>query len=147
MSLKDYIQGNRSGKEANRIERQAMNDPFLQEALDGFDAVEGDHVTVIEKLEKRYTNPATPINRYKKLLWYGSVAASILLLMGVSLYFFSVGTVSKESYTIDMHQPIEKEKIEKLKYDNIEKLNDDIKIKNIKNEDNNMLDQCSDNTM
>ena len=53
MKLKDYIQGKRHGKEANRLEREAMNDPFLNDAIDGFDSVEGDHLSVIAELEKQ----------------------------------------------------------------------------------------------
>ena len=39
MKLIDYIQGKRRGQEANRLEREAMNDPFLQDAIDGFDRI------------------------------------------------------------------------------------------------------------
>ena len=106
MRLKDYIQGNRRGKEANRLEREAMSDPFLQEAMDGFDAVAGNHAQIIERLEKRYTRPNVSINRYKNLLWYGSVAASILLLVGVGAYFFLKRT-EQMSPIIAMNQPNE----------------------------------------
>jgi hypothetical protein len=41
MNFKDYIQGKRHGREANQIEHEAMNDPFLQDAIDGFDNVQG----------------------------------------------------------------------------------------------------------
>lgn len=39
MKLIDYITGNRKGREARRIEREAMDDPFLRDALEGYDAV------------------------------------------------------------------------------------------------------------
>ena len=42
MKLIDYITGNRKGREARRIEREAMDDPFLHDALEGYDAVPGD---------------------------------------------------------------------------------------------------------
>jgi len=106
MRLKDYIQGNRSGKEANRLEREAMNDPFLQEALEGFDAVAGEHVLIIERLEKKYTRP---VHRTRSL-YYWSVAASFLLLVGISAYFFLERT-EKTTSTIAMNQPAEKEEI------------------------------------
>ena len=86
MQLKDYIQGDRHGKEANRLERKAMNDKFLQDALDGFDAVPYDHAQVIERLEKRVA--ATPQNK-RNVFFYGSIAASILLLIGFGVYFLS----------------------------------------------------------
>lgn len=52
MELKDYI-SNREGEEANQLERRSMNDPFLREAIDGFDSVEGSHLSVIRKLEEQ----------------------------------------------------------------------------------------------
>lgn len=52
MELKDYI-SNREGEEANQLERRSMNDPFLREAIDGFDSVEGNHLSVIRKLEEQ----------------------------------------------------------------------------------------------
>jgi len=52
LELKDYI-SNREGEEANQLERQSMNDPFLRDAIDGFDSVEGNHLSVIRKLEEQ----------------------------------------------------------------------------------------------
>ena len=107
MQLKDYIQGDRRGKEANRLEREAMNDPFLREALEGFDAVGGDHAEVIERLENRIAkrvdgtvgipdgfsvddsvddSVAAP-QKTGKLFLYWSAAATILLLIGFGAYF------------------------------------------------------------
>ena len=93
MQFKDYIQGNRRGKQANRIEREAMNDPFLQDAIDGFDAVEGDHAKIIEQLEYKIHNAKEAMQerrlktkRRKLIIW--SAAASILLIIGLSVYNF-----------------------------------------------------------
>ena len=88
MQLKDYIQSNKRGKEANRLEREAMNDPFLQAALDGFDAVAGDHAKIIEELEKKYTT-RTVVARNKRVFIYWAAAASIVLLIGFRFFFFS----------------------------------------------------------
>jgi len=87
MQLKDYIQGNRRGKEANWLERDALNDPFLQGALDGFDSVAGDHVQIIEQLEKKYSHPVIARPSKKRKLFYWAAAASILLLIGFGVYF------------------------------------------------------------
>ena len=88
MRLKDYIQSNKRGKGANRLEREAMSDPFLQEALEGFDAVAGDHATIIDRLEKRFSSPAAALPTKRRLYGYWSAAASILLLIGFGAYFF-----------------------------------------------------------
>lgn len=85
MTLKEYIQGKRNGKEANRLERQAMSDPFLDDAIEGFDAVGGDHIPVIERLEAEVL-PAG--NHRRRGMAYWAAAASILLLIGFGSFFF-----------------------------------------------------------
>ena len=42
MKLLDYIRGLRKGKEAHRLEKESMKDPFLADAMDGYHKVEGD---------------------------------------------------------------------------------------------------------
>lgn len=37
--LLSYIEGNRRGREAHDLEREAMQDPFLADALDGYDSI------------------------------------------------------------------------------------------------------------
>ena len=106
MQLKDYIQGDRRGKDANRLERAAMSDPFLQEALDGFDSVAGNHVQMIEQLEKKFIQPAIIPHRGRKLFLYWSAAASVLLLVGFGLYFF-LGRTENTTSAIAMLQPDE----------------------------------------
>ena len=82
MNLKDYIQGKRHGKEANQLERDAMNDPFLEDAIEGFDGVPGNHLPVIEELEKNILNrSARKTTQYR--LWIFGVAASLLFLLGI----------------------------------------------------------------
>ncbi len=80
MNLKDYIRGERHGKEANRLEREAMEDPFLQGAIDGYDSVEGDHYSVIQKLERQLTQPRKRVSRR---IWIAAAAALLLLLIGI----------------------------------------------------------------
>jgi protein TonB len=48
-----YLQGRRRGKAANRVEREAMRDPFLAEALSGYDKRRGRHVRVIRQLRRQ----------------------------------------------------------------------------------------------
>lgn len=90
MKLTDYIQGKRRGPEANKLEREAMDNPFLQEAMDGFDAVSGDHLQAIGELESQLQQKLT--RRRKVLnyrLWALTAAASVVLFLGIGglLYF------------------------------------------------------------
>jgi len=110
MSIKDYIQGKKHGKEANRLERDALNDLFLQEALEGFDEVSGDHATIIDRLEKRFAHPAAAQQSNRRRFLYWSIAASILLLIGFGSYFL-LETNRRSVQTVALVQPNEEEKI------------------------------------
>ncbi len=88
MKLKDYIQGKRHGKEANRLEHEAMNDPFLQDAIDGFDTVPGDHYAAIQELEKQLLQKTEQKKRIiPNRRWTIGVAATIILLLGIGSLF------------------------------------------------------------
>ncbi|MDR2232665.1 MAG: hypothetical protein LBE56_06010 [Tannerella sp.] len=83
MNLLSYIQGNRKGKEAHRIEREAMEDPFLADALEGFDAVKADHIERIDQISKSLA-PTSSHSGQKRM--YIGIAASLMLLLSVGGY-------------------------------------------------------------
>lgn len=84
MKLLHYIQGFRKGKEAHRIEQEAMKDPFLADALEGYDKVEGDHQKRIDLLRKQVTAKSQKKRKYA-VTW--SIAASLLIGVSISGYF------------------------------------------------------------
>lgn len=93
MDLKDYIR-KRHGKEANRLEREAMNDPFVQDAIDGFDTVDSDHLHDIQNLENKIHNRISSrkksvVNRFQSI----GIAASIVVLLGIGSLFVLNRTV------------------------------------------------------
>ena len=57
-----------------------MNDPFLQDTIDGYDSVPGNHVEAIEKLEKRFAPQPKHID---KRVWLWAAAAVLVLLIGL----------------------------------------------------------------
>lgn len=83
MDLKDYIHGKRHGKEANQLEQKAMDNSFLQDAIDGFDSVPGNHSQTLNELEQRFVQRKKPKNFR---LWIWSAAALLLLLIGTQLF-------------------------------------------------------------
>lgn len=84
MNLLHYIQGFRKGKEAHRIEREAMQDPFLADAIDGFDNVKGKHTDSIKNLQSQVNNHSQKKSNYGKIT---SIAAGFLLCIGIGSYF------------------------------------------------------------
>lgn len=89
MGLIDYIKGKRYGKDANQLERESMEDAFLQEALDGYDAVLSNHIDSIERLQQEITQQSK-VKKQHRLVFYWSVAAGVALMLGVgSIFIFS----------------------------------------------------------
>lgn len=85
MKLWRYIQGDRKGKEAHRIEKEAMQDPFLADALEGFEKVEGDHLRQMELLRKQIARKSSKKRTFPLRAW--SVAASLLIIIGAGTYY------------------------------------------------------------
>jgi hypothetical protein len=74
--LLKYIQGQRKGKDAHRIEREAMQDAFLAEALEGFEAVDGPHAERIASIGRRLSSRTR-----RAYLRTGRLAAAASLLL------------------------------------------------------------------
>jgi hypothetical protein len=85
MSLRDYIQGRRKGRDINRLERRAMQDRLLADALDGYDKVKGDHIGWIEELQKQISQRTHSKNNDLRN-W--SIVASFLLVIALGSYLF-----------------------------------------------------------
>lgn len=85
MNILDYIKGQRKGKEAHRLEKEAMSDPFLSDALEGFDTVQGNHAKRIEELRSRLPRPEKQQTNYLRI---AGIAAGILLFVGIGCVAF-----------------------------------------------------------
>lgn len=112
MKLKDYIQGKRHGKEANRLEREAMNDPFLNDAIDGFDSVEGDHLSVIVELEKQIAGKNRSRKPFVRYMITG-IAASIALLISFSILMNQENSPAPKLAQTEIKDTIQKKEIAK----------------------------------
>ena len=85
MKLLDYIRGLRKGKEAHRLERESMQDPFLADAMDGYNQVEGNHEQRIEKLRMQVSAHSAKKKNTYAITW--SIAACLVIGFGISSYF------------------------------------------------------------
>ncbi len=107
MNLIDYIKGQRKGKDAHRLEREAMQYPFLADALDGYDAVEGNHAERIETLQKQLLRRSS--RRARKKLWIG-VVASLLIVLTVGGYWWI--SQNPERYIAQSEIPLSEEEVD-----------------------------------
>ena len=85
MKLLDYIRGLRKGKEAHRLEKGSMQDPFLADAMDGYNQVEGNHEQRIEKLRMQVSAHSAKKKNTYAITW--SIAACLVIGFGISSYF------------------------------------------------------------
>lgn len=79
MNLRQYIRGRRKGKAARDLEREALNDSFLNDAIDGYDAVPGDHSRRLENLHRKVSRSSLERSDFRRLA--GLVAGLLVLLM------------------------------------------------------------------
>ena len=85
MKLLDYIRGLRKGKEAHRLEKESMQYPFLADAMDGYNQVEGNHEQRIEKLRMQVSAHSAKKKNTYAITW--SIAACLVIGFGISSYF------------------------------------------------------------
>lgn len=85
MKLLDYIRGLRKGKEAHRLEKESMQDPFLADAMDGYNQMEGNHEQRIEKLRMQVSAHSAKKKNTYAITW--SIAACLIIGFGISSYF------------------------------------------------------------
>ena len=85
MKLLDYIRGLRKGKEAHRLEKESMQDPFLADTMDGYNQVEGNHEQRIEKLRMQVSAHSAKKKNTYAITW--SIAACLVIGFGISNYF------------------------------------------------------------
>ncbi len=104
MKLTDYIQGPRKGKNAHRIELEAMRDPFLSDAIEGFNSVEGDHIQRIHAMQKRIKG-SSKVN-YRRIV---SIAAGLLVLISIGGYFFLKENKPSPGYYSQVVKPFDRQ--------------------------------------
>ena len=110
MKLLDYIRGLRKGKEAHRLERESMQDPFLADAMDGYSQVEGNHEQRIEKLRMQVSAHSAKKKSTYAITW--SIAACLIIGFGISSYFLFLKKsmtdevfIAEESVSIKLAEP------------------------------------------
>lgn len=93
MKLIDYIKGTRRGREANAIEREAMVDPFLADAIEGYESVYGSHSDVLVGLEEKIARRALRKRNVRsggsrRWLMLSAAAALVVAVGGLAWYVY-----------------------------------------------------------
>ena len=89
MKFLDYIKGQRKGKDAHRIEKDSMKDPFLYEAIDGFDSIDDNHIERINNIQNRLKARSKTKNKTNGRQVWQTAAAAIIIIIGIGGYFLT----------------------------------------------------------
>ncbi len=93
--LDKYLNKNLSNDERHELERLALDDPFLFEALNGFAQAGDGHVQDISKMRKKIMSGQAQKKRFS-IIPYG-VAASLLVVVGLSFWLMDSGNVGSDN--------------------------------------------------
>lgn len=78
MNFLDYIKGQRKGVDAHRIEKDSMKDPFMYEAIEGFDSIDDDHLASINNIHERLNAKTKTIKKHHPI-WQSVAAAAVVI--------------------------------------------------------------------
>ena len=90
--IKNYLAGNKKGKDANKIEKEALKDPFLAEALEGYESFGENPNIAFDEIKSRLdakkslntksvSQSHAHKNRKSFLLWCLPMAAAVIGLI------------------------------------------------------------------
>jgi len=105
-----YLAGRLTGKQANRLEREAVDDPFLHDAIEGFEENAGAHEQNLQSLHRKLklrTQTVSP--RY---YWrFQDAAILIIFLSALGLLFAQLYERRTPTYYADLMQASVEEEI------------------------------------
>jgi len=99
--IHNYVMGLMSKKEMYEMEREALNDPFLQDAIDGYKLQQGVDSNQLSLLQQRLAKKIAAKAEDKKRRFYSwhrltvAMAAGVLFLVACSLIMFKYITAQK----------------------------------------------------
>lgn len=85
-----YHQGLMSPAEMHALEKEAMEDPFLAEALEGY-GQPGDHLTRLNELHHHFASNVAPFaapSRFRRMYWALGMAAAVLLIVTAAYFAY-----------------------------------------------------------
>ncbi len=88
MKLLNYIKGDTRGQSSREIEKRSLTDPFLSEAIDGYECRAGmgaEHIKRIGELERDILNK-TILPKNNWLLWVWISLALVVVCLALIWY-------------------------------------------------------------
>lgn len=88
LQIKKYLEGKLDARAMHELERRAMDDPFLMDALEGYEAAGNQNKTTIQltqALQQRLAKPQAKVFTLSRL----AIAASVITVLGAGVWLFN----------------------------------------------------------
>jgi TonB family protein len=89
LQISKYLKGELDARAMHQLEKRALDDPFLADAIEGFGQVEADPKANLDDLSDRLHKRIA--QKERRIIPWGplSIAASILIIIGAGIWFLS----------------------------------------------------------
>jgi len=88
LQIRKYLNGELDAKAMHQLERQAQDDPFLMDALEGYGSAKADQQKHLDELSARLKNRIEPKKGRIIPFRFLSIAASVLVVCSVGVWWF-----------------------------------------------------------
>jgi hypothetical protein len=92
-----YLKGELDARAMHQLERQAQDDPFLMDALEGYENAGKNQQKNLADLKEQLTKRTAPAKQRSLILWRVlPIAATVLLMLGAGYWFFKSSPAKKQ---------------------------------------------------
>lgn len=109
--IRKYLNGELDARAMYELERRAQEDPFLMDALEGYEKATSDQRANLDDLTNRLDQR---INKKERRIipWVPlSIAASILIILGAGIWFMTNDQPQKGTKVAEVEKPVTQEKV------------------------------------
>lgn len=108
-AIQQYVQGKLSAREMHAMEKAALDDPFLADAIEGMQQALADHKEEVvtgewQQLQQQFqarTTPAARVVAFKPFRYWQAVAAAVVVIItGVWIYYLVADTSAEKNYSL-----------------------------------------------
>ncbi len=123
MQIRKYLNGELDAKAMHQLERRAQDDPFLMDALEGYENTRNDQYANLNEISKRLQQRIAPKQR-RIIPWkYMAAAAAVLIFLTIGGLFLHNYQSANKIRVADIEKPANKAPAEDQKKTDSEKEN------------------------
>jgi hypothetical protein len=108
LQIRKYLNGELNVRAMHELERRAQDDPFLADALEGFEQADSDQQANLDDLSARLNQRIA--QKERRVIPWGplSIAASILIVIGAGIWFMSRNQQPEKTARLAQEVKVEK---------------------------------------